>query len=118
MKIRVKILEEVQSYEIGKVYRLAPSFAKKIIRIGKATEVLDPVRKEEKKVIITKEEKIEPETPEPEPVRETKSFIDISISKLKGQVKDLDSFDLADLLKDSRVSAIKLAQEEIKRRAS
>jgi len=65
-------------------------------------------KKELKTVIETKEEKHAP--------AETKDFSGLSISKLKGLVADFSLTDLADLLKDARVSAVRLAQEELKRR--
>lgn len=116
MKKRIKILKEVQSYEIGRAYRVQSSFADKLIARGKASEV-----KEEKKIPETKEEKFTDKpviTKEPEPVPEVRSFAEFSIKKLSAMLSGFSHQDLADLLKDSRVSAIKLAQEEIKRRAS
>ena len=111
MKKLVKILKPVQSYEVGKVYRLQGSFMNSLVKRGKAEEVI-PEKKEEKKVIETKEEKFTEKT------IETKDFSAISITKLKDAVKDYTLEDLADLLKDKRISAIKLAQEEIKKRGN
>jgi len=65
-------------------------------------------KKQEKAVIETKEEKHAP--------KETKDFSGLSISKLKDAIKDFSLTDLADLLKDERVSAVRLAKEELKRR--
>jgi hypothetical protein len=66
------------------------------------------IRKQEKTVYETKEEKHQPE--------ETKSFIDVPISKLKTMNGGFTKAARDVLLKDERVSAVRLAQEELKKR--
>ena len=110
MKKRIKILKKVQSYETGRIYRVSPHFGDKLIQRGQAVEV-----KNEKKTVETKEEKFENTTLETKPYV-PKSFAEYSIKKLTGMVGDFTLDELADLLKDERISAIRLAQEEIKRR--
>ena len=107
MKKLVKRLKPVQSYKTDGVYRLAPSFADKLVRIRKA----EYVKKEEKKVLTTKEEKNHPLTKMPEASQEI-----IPISKLRGLVSDYSQSQLESLLKDERISAVRLAQEELQRR--
>jgi len=106
MKKLVKITKEVQSYEVGKTYRIHKSFADKLVRIGKAEEV---VQKEEKKVLETKEEKHSP-------VETKVEHSTVSISKLRDLIDGLSKPELTALLKDERVSARRLAEEELKKR--
>ena len=107
MKRRIKTLKPVQSYIIGKVYRISPHFAGKLISRGQAEEV--PNAKQEKAVIETKEEKFIPETKVPEEV--------LSISKLKKVISELSNEELMSIAsKDQRVSAVNLATKELLKR--
>jgi len=102
MKKRIKILKPVQSYGIGKVYRVSPNFGDALIRRGQASLVV----KESKTVIETKEEKFKPETKEL-----------LSISKLKGVMSDLSTEELMHIINfDSRVSAVAMAKKELQKR--
>jgi hypothetical protein len=65
-------------------------------------------KKVEKTVYETKEEKHNP--------AETKDFSNIPISKLKAAIGEYSVAELTELLKDERVSAVRLAREELKRR--
>ena len=105
MKKVIKILKDVQSYEIGKNYRVHGSFANSLIKRGKAEEVLPKVDpKEEKKVIETKEEKHAP--------AETKERL--SIKKLSEVIGTYSIEQLAEITKsDDRVTARKLAEAEL-----
>ena len=103
MKKVIKIIKPVQSYEIGKNYRVHGSFANSLIKRGKAEEVL-PEKKEEKKVIETKEEKHASE--------ETKERL--SIKKLSEVIGTYSVEDLTEIAKsDDRVTARKLAEAEL-----
>jgi len=101
---KIKILKPVQSYTIGKVYRLSPKFAAKLISRGQAEEVLKV--KEAKVVIETKEEKFTPETKEP-----------LSISKLKKVISDISVEELIHIANfDKRVTAVLMAKSELIKR--
>jgi len=101
MKKAIKILKPVQSYKIGGSYRVSPHFADKLIARGQAEEI----KKKEKAAIETKEEKFIPETKV------------LSISKLRPAVSAMDMDELKAIVeKDSRISARKIAEEEIKKR--
>ena len=103
MKKVIKIIKPVQSYGIGKNYRVHGSFANSLIKRGKAEEVL-PEKKEEKKVIETKEEKHASE--------ETKERL--SIKKLSEVIGTYSVEDLTEIAKsDDRVTARKLAEAEL-----
>ena len=108
MKKVVKIIKPVQSYEVGKTYRLHGSFVNSLIKRGKAEEVLPKVeQKEEKKVIETKEEKHAP--------AETKETL--SINKLTAVIAEYSDDDLKYIIEnDQRVTAKKLAQAELDKR--
>ena len=112
MKKIVKIIKPVQSYEVGKTYRLHGSFVNSLIKRGKAEEVLPKVEpKEEKKVIETKEEKHAPETTKQEP-KET-----LSINKLSAVISEYSIEDLKFIIEnDTRIGAKKLAQAELDKR--
>ena len=108
MKRRIKILKPVQSYTIGKNYRVSPHFAEKLIGRGQAEVV--PNVKEEKAVIITKEEKFNPDTKTEDPG-------DLSISKLKVVIPELSSEELTKIVTfDQRVSAVSMAKKELSKR--
>jgi len=108
MKKVITILKPVQSYEIGKNYRVHGSFANSLIKRGKAEEVLPKVDpKEEKKVIETKEEKHAP--------AETKEVL--PIKKLVEVISGYTDDQLLEIIKsDERVTAKRMATEEIKKR--
>jgi len=106
MKKVIKILKDVQSYEIGKNYRVHGSFANSLIKRGKAEELL-PIVKEEKKVIETKEEKHAP--------AETKELL--PIKKLAEVISGYTDDQLLEIIKsDERITAKRMATEEIKKR--
>ena len=105
MKKIVKILKPVQSYEVGKTYRLHGSFVNSLVKRGKAEEVLPKLEpKEEKKVIETKEEKHAP--------AETKETL--SINKLSAVIAEYSIEDLKFIIEnDTRIGAKRLAQAEL-----
>ena len=109
MKKVVKILKPVQSYEVGKTYRLHGSFVNSLIKRGKAEEVLPKVEpKEEKKVIETKEEKHAPAETKEQPKEK------LSIKKLSEVIGTYSVDELTEIVKsDDRVTARKLAEAEL-----
>ena len=112
MKRRIKILKPVQSYTIGKNYRVSPHFANKLIGRGQASLVPDV--KQEKAVIVTKEEKFIPIT---KIENEGLPKEVLSISKLKKVITDLSSEELMFIANnDQRVSAVSMAKKELSKR--
>jgi len=112
MKRRIKILKPVQSYTIGKNYRVSPHFADKLIGRGQASLVPDV--KQEKAVVETKEEKFIPITKIEDEVLPKEV---LSISKLKKAIADLSSEELMFIANnDQRVSAAAMAKKELSKR--
>lgn len=108
MKLRVKIIKPLQSYNVGDVVRLSPHFAHKVIARGQAVQVEN---KQEKAVYETKEEKHAPT----EDKNAAKDYTDVPLSKL--DVSKLTDDELLLIIKkDIRKTAVRLAQEEIKKR--
>ena len=83
------------------VYRVGRKLANHLFKTGKAVKV-----KEDKTSFETKEEKYAP--------AETKAYI--SVKKLASIIMTLSDEELQDLLGDERITARKLAQDEIARR--
>jgi len=108
MKKRIKILKPVQSYVIGKVYRVAPHFAGKLIGRGQA-EAFPNI----KKAIVLKQEKAVIETKEEKFIPETKDY-PLSISKLKAVIDEITVEELMNIINsDSRTSAVSMARKEL-----
>jgi len=113
MKKRIKFLKPVQSYDVGSTHRISSHFADKLIARGQAVEVKDIVAKEEKHTYETKEEKFTPFYP----TKEKKDFSITAVSKI--DFTSLTDEELLDIIKnDQRKTAIRLAQEEIRKRGN
>jgi len=111
MKLRLKV--QHGGLKRGEEYSFGPRLTQYLLKTGKAEVV-----KEEKSVPETKEEKFKPETKsaifkstDMAPVRD---FSEVPISKLRTEIFKMTDEELQNIVdSDNRISAVKLARNEL-----
>jgi len=109
---RARLLKAIQGHRPGQIILRRSEHIDKLVKMGIAEAIdvqREPIKKEEKTPVETKEEKFAP--------AETKDFSHISLKQLREKIITLPDETLLAIIKDDyRKGAVSMAEEEIRRR--